>query len=881
MAAYACGWPKSVTAPFVPLHSHRFYCPKPLCSLRSLRLAVLEDTDVTLATGPSFLQLAAHGSSMQADQQPSTDAHQAPATPPPPQRHIALPTIVEPAVPTPQGRATDSPRRSPRLGQATFDAAVAHGGQEETPPYTAAPRLLFTSSTRTGNSDDLEDGDKIVSPSLHQWVLGPGESDGPPATPSSVSTPHGTPAPDVASTARPLPAIRPSFRTLFSLTSRSTLWTVVVPGTVFAIGSGLIPPAMTMILGDSLQAFTDYGLATGVEELSADALKSARATLMHDVRLHAVKFAILAAVVLVTSSANIALWVIHGERVARELRNHVYRGVTAKGMEWYETGMGGEPDGGRDSATSAVDAAGLTGRFSKCARFRSLFVSIGNLTGALCGGNRDTDDVRIGSAQTIGLVMQYLSSSLFCIMLAFYRNWRLAFVVLATIPGVIAVVALTERWSGPLANRNRATTAECTARVNRIVGAIATVKAFNAEKYEQDAFERLTHDDWAAYVKLHFVWGLRSGLTQFLLMVMFVQGFWYGASLISSGRSTPASVNTSFWACLLGSSYLQTCIPSLVALEKAKVAMAGLLQLARTDANQGGPPIPPTPAVSERKRGPKRGLGGAAAGTISWPIPMEEKLGRELQDSPSTTPTLADLPAATYIPLSGLQGKRRSGQAPRALRKLRPATFSGEMSLRGVTFHYPARPPPAAPALQDVSMYFAARETTYVVGTSGSGKSTVGSLLLGLYNLDAGRVEIDEQGLDWIDEDWLRGHVACVSQGASVLFEGTVHDNVAIGIVGQLQEDGSTRSMRDVSRDEVIVACRAALLHDFVRDLPLGYDTPLSGERGASLSGGQRQRLAIARAYIRNPTVLILGRSLPSYTCSRGLLLIASFPPHP
>jgi ATP-binding cassette subfamily B (MDR/TAP) protein 1 len=819
---------------------------------------------------------------MQADQ-PSTalppsatDGREPPATPPQQQqRHIALPTIVEPADPTPQGSATDSPRRSPRLGQATFDAAVAHGGQEETPPYTAAPRLLFTSSTRTGNSDDLEDGDKIVSPSLHQWVLGPGEPDGPPATPSSLSPSHGPPAPDVASTARPLPAIRPSFRTLFSLTSRSTLWTVVVPGTVFAIGSGLIPPAMTMILGDSLQAFTDYGLATGVEELSADALKSARATLMHDVRLHAVKFAILAAVVLVTSSANIALWVIHGERVARELRNYVYRGVTAKGMEWYETGMGGEPDGGRDSATSAVDAAGLTGRFSKCARFRSLLLPTGNLTGALCGGNRDTDDVRIGSAQTIGLVMQYLSSSLFCIMLAFYRNWRLAFVVLATIPGVIAVVALTERWSGPLANRNRATTAECTSRVNRIVGAIATVKAFNAEKYEQDAFERLTHDDWAAYVKLHFVWGLRSGLTQFLLMAMFVQGFWYGATLISSGRSTPASVNTSFWACLLGSSYLQTCIPSLVALEKAKIAMAGLLQLARVETNQDGPPIPPTPAVPGRSRGPKRGLRGAAAGTISWPIPMEEKLGRE--DSPPTTPTLASLPAATYIPLSGLQGKRRSGQAPRALRKLRPATFSGEMSLRGVTFHYPARPPPAAPALQDVSMYFAARETTYVVGTSGSGKSTVGSLLLGLYKLDAGRVEIDEQGLDWIDEEWLRGHVACVSQGASVLFEGTVHDNVAVGIVGQLQEDGSTRSLRDVSRDEVVAACRAALLHDFVRDLPLGYDTPLSGERGASLSGGQRQRLAIARAYIRNPTVLILGRSLLSSSLLPWLSLTPSF----
>ena len=91
------------------------------------------------------------------------------------------------------------------------------------------------------------------------------------------------------------------------------------------------------------------------------------------------------------------------------------------------------------------------------------------------------------------------------------------------------------------------------------------------------------------------------------------------------------------------------------------------------------------------------------------------------------------------------------------------------------------------------------------------------------------------------------------------LLDGTVHDNVAIGVVGQLMEDGSRRLAKDVTRDEVVAACRGALMHEFIRDLPDGYDTWLSGEKGASLSGGQRQRLAIARAWIRDPTVLILG----------------------
>ena len=144
-----------------------------------------------------------------------------------------------------------------------------------------------------------------------------------------------------------------------------------------------------------------------------------------------------------------------------------------------------------------------------------------------------------------------------------------------------------------------------------------------------------------------------------------------------------------------------------------------------------------------------------------------------------------------------------------------------------------------------------------VVGQSGSGKSTVGSLLMGLYVAGAGRITLDDQELDFIDPAWIRSQIAMVSQGSAVLIDGTVHDNVAIGAIG------SGRRLEDVTRAEVVAACTAALIHDFVRDLPDGYDTVLSGEKGASLSGGQRQRLALARAWLRDPNVLILGTLRP------------------
>lgn len=190
-----------------------------------------------------------------------------------------------------------------------------------------------------------------------------------------------------------------------------------------------------------------------------------------------------------------------------------------------------------------------------------------------------------------------------------------------------------------------------------------------------------------------------------------------------------------------------------------------------------------------------------------------------------------------------------------------------ELNLEGVNFAYPSRP--SVPVLSDVTLYIPAYDTTFIVGDSGSGKSTVALLLLSMYTPDSGSVTIGVESVttgfhthevQLLNEEWLHRHVACISQ-TGVIFQMSVADNVALGVVG------TGRSPKDVSLQEVQEACVAALLHDFVRELPDGYDTML-GSNGTTLSGGQIQRLEIARALLRNPDVLILGAlPFPLFVC--------------
>ncbi|KAI0284634.1 P-loop containing nucleoside triphosphate hydrolase protein [Russula aff. rugulosa BPL654] len=181
---------------------------------------------------------------------------------------------------------------------------------------------------------------------------------------------------------------------------------------------------------------------------------------------------------------------------------------------------------------------------------------------------------------------------------------------------------------------------------------------------------------------------------------------------------------------------------------------------------------------------------------------------------------------------------------------LKPSTVVGEITIENIDFNYPARP--EVHVLKNLSLTFPAGKTTALVGASGSGKSTIVSLVERFYDPLGGSVRLDGIDIRELNLKWLRSQIGLVSQ-EPILFSTTIRRNVEHGLFGTPHQHASPEEKLRLVRE----ACIKANADGFISKLPLGYDTVV-GERGFLLSGGQKQRVAIARAIVSDPCILLL-----------------------
>jgi ATP-binding cassette subfamily B protein/subfamily B ATP-binding cassette protein MsbA len=216
----------------------------------------------------------------------------------------------------------------------------------------------------------------------------------------------------------------------------------------------------------------------------------------------------------------------------------------------------------------------------------------------------------------------------------------------------------------------------------------------------------------------------------------------------------------------------------------------------------------------------------AYAGRLYRPLSIMAKHGSRISKALARGDRIAEVLATDEV----LEERPNAYQGSRA---------TGEIQFDHVTFGYT----PERVSLHEVSFLVPAGQRVAIIGRSGAGKSTVAALVARFYDPQEGRVMIDDRDVRDCSLRWLRTQVGLVLQ-ESVLFTGTVAENIAYGI-------------KDADPEAVVEAAKAAGAHDFISQMPDGYDAML-GQRGVGVSGGQRQRIAIARMILRNPSILVL-----------------------
>ncbi|MBC9813746.1 ABC transporter ATP-binding protein [Crocinitomicaceae bacterium CZZ-1] len=351
------------------------------------------------------------------------------------------------------------------------------------------------------------------------------------------------------------------------------------------------------------------------------------------------------------------------------------------------------------------------------------------------------------------------------VVLLFYFSWKLALIMLATVPVMAIIAVIFGKYIKRLSKQAQDYSAESNSILEEALMGIANVKSFTNELFVFGKFKKSTQEIRNLNVKSGLWRGAFISFIIFCLFGAIVFIIWQG--LLMTQGPNPELATGDFFSFVMYTVMMGASVGSLPELYA--------------------------------------GIQKSVGATENLMLIINKQSEREMNT-----------------------GKQKP-------------EITGKVTFDNVGFAYPQRPD--VTVLKHVSFKANSNETIAFVGQSGAGKSTMASLILNYYPLLKGSITFDGVNANDIDLEYLRSHIAIVPQEV-ILFAGTIRENILFG-------------NPDATEEQVIEAAKQANAFDFITSFPEQFETQV-GDRGIQLSGGQKQRIAIARAILKNPTILIL-----------------------
>lgn len=445
----------------------------------------------------------------------------------------------------------------------------------------------------------------------------------------------------------------------------------------------------------------------------------------------------------------------------------------------------------------------------------NFFDSHKNLTAEFTQINRCIEELRQSCSEASGMALQSIIGviALFCV--SCYYSWSLTLIFLCSAPLVAIIATICSKKYEKFTDLENDASLKCSHQILNIMESISMIKLNLTERTELESFNKKINECNMLFIKGSFWTALNQGVLRMLSLCMFVQGFWFGSSQVKKGNISTEKVMTCFASCISLSSTLMSIIRQVIIIQKGKVALKYIDKLFYSENND------------------KLSTDIFNTGNIS--LPLDIRLTKDVQHND---------------------------------------VESYHIKLENVTAFYYSRP--NVNVLQNVSIDFLKNDFTYIVGKSGSGKSSIFNLLLKLYeNSYKGNITLNGVDIKDIPTKWLLSQITLVEQSTH-MFNDTIKNNILLG-------SDSESIYNENKLSQVLSICE---LDSVVETLPNGLDTIIGSELifesnnnnpecknnsfqnssnlTVTLSGGQQQRVAIARALYRNSPVIIFDESLSS-----------------